>query len=251
MSFFYGEVEIGKNFRTGHGVLIREKTVIGDDVLAGTNSVIDGDCRIGNEVSIQTNVYITRYTVVEVGVFFGPCAVTLNDKYMEYDVDLKELLKRTVEEEWLIATVSLVERDFNIITVPTLIRGEEPEIDAIFAVAGEIRKPRDKVFVLESTVPPLTTQRFGGIIAENTGYKAGVDFGMAYSPERVQAPQVLRDLKTYPKIVGGIDEKSGFIVSEVYSCFAPSIIRVSSPLVAEIDKIIENTHKRPQHSICK
>jgi UDP-N-acetyl-D-mannosaminuronic acid dehydrogenase len=169
--------------------------------------------------------------------------INAGDSPFEDEVGLKELLKRNIKEERLIATVSLVERDFNIITVPTLIRGEEPEIDAIFAVAGGIKKPGDKVFVLESTVPPLTTQRFGKIIEENTGYKAGADFGLAYSPERVQAPQVLRDLKTYPKIVGGIDAKSGFIVSEVYSCFAPSIIRVSSPLVAEIDKIIENTHR--------
>ena len=85
----YSGVEIGKNFRTGHNILIRENTMIGDDVLVGTNTVIDGDCRIGNEVSIQTNVYITRYTVVEKGVFFGPCAVTLNDKYMKYGADLK------------------------------------------------------------------------------------------------------------------------------------------------------------------
>jgi len=161
----------------------------------------------------------------------------------EDEVGLKELLKRNVGEGRLTATVSLEERDFNIITVPTLIRGEEPDIDAVYAVAGEIRKPMDKVFVLESTVPPLTTERFGEIVAKKTGYKAGKDFGLAYSPERVQAPQVLRDLKTYPKIVGGIDEKSGFIVSEVYSCFAPGIIRVSSPLVAEIDKIIENAHR--------
>ena len=169
--------------------------------------------------------------------------INAGESPFEDEVGLSELLKRNVEEGRLTATVSLVERDFNIITVPTLIRGEEPDIDAIYAVAGEIRKPRDKVFSLESTVPPLTTQRFGEIIAENTGYKAGEDFGLAYSPERVQAPQVLRDLKTYPKIVGGTDEKSGFIVSEVYSCFAPGIIRVSSPVVAEIDKIIENTHR--------
>ncbi len=85
----YSGVEIGKNFRSGHNVLIREETVIGDDVLVGTNSVIDGNCRVGDEVSIQTNVYITRYTIVEAGVFFGPCAVTLNDKYREYGADLK------------------------------------------------------------------------------------------------------------------------------------------------------------------
>lgn len=85
----YSGVEIGRNFRSGHNVLIRAGTVIGDDVLVGTNSVIDGNSIIGNKVRIQTNVYITRYTIVEDSVFFGPCAVTLNDKYMEYGVDLK------------------------------------------------------------------------------------------------------------------------------------------------------------------
>jgi len=85
----YGDVEIGRNFRTGHNVLIRSKTVIGDDVLVGTNSVIDGNCRIGDDVSIQTNVYITKETIVGDGVFFGPSAVTLNDKYMRYGVELK------------------------------------------------------------------------------------------------------------------------------------------------------------------
>ena len=85
----YSDVAIGKNLITGHNVLIRENTIIGDDVLVGTNSVIDGNCRIGNGVSIQTNAYITRYTILEDRVFVGPCAVTLNDKKMEYGADLK------------------------------------------------------------------------------------------------------------------------------------------------------------------
>ena len=85
----YSGVKIGKNLRTGHNVLVRENTEIGDDVLVGTNSVIDGDCRIGNDVSIQTNVYVTKGTIVESGSFFGPCAATLNDKYMRYGAELK------------------------------------------------------------------------------------------------------------------------------------------------------------------
>ena len=85
----YSDVEIGKNFRTGHNILIRENTEIGEDVLVGTNSVIDGNCKIGSRVSIQTNVYITAYTVIEDDVFMGPCAVTTNDKYMEYGAKLK------------------------------------------------------------------------------------------------------------------------------------------------------------------
>ncbi|MBT9151256.1 MAG: dTDP-3-amino-3,6-dideoxy-alpha-D-galactopyranose 3-N-acetyltransferase [candidate division WS2 bacterium] len=85
----YSGVKFGKNFRTGHNVVIRENTEIGNDVLVGTNSVVDGNCKIGNRVSIQTNAYIAAYTVIDDDVFMGPCAVTTNDKYMEYGAELK------------------------------------------------------------------------------------------------------------------------------------------------------------------
>lgn len=88
-TMIYSGVMIGKNFRTGHNVVIREETEIGDDVLAGTSSVIDGHCRIGNDVSIQTNVYVTAYTEIEDSVFLGPCSVTANDKYMQAGAKLE------------------------------------------------------------------------------------------------------------------------------------------------------------------
>lgn len=84
----YSDVSIGRGFKTGHNVLIREGTEMGDDVLVGTNTVVDGHCRVGNRVAMQTNVYLTAYTVVEDGVFLGPCSVTTNDKYMEYGAKL-------------------------------------------------------------------------------------------------------------------------------------------------------------------
>ena len=115
--------------------------------------------------------------------------INAGESPFEDEVGLADLLKRTVAEGKLVATVSLEERDLNVITVPTLIKAEEPDIDAVFAVANAIKAPQGKVFSLESTVPPLTTERFGEIVADNTGYKPGQDFGMAYSPERIQAPQ--------------------------------------------------------------
>ena len=90
----YSDVRIGDNFRSGHNVLIRENTEIGDNVLVGTNSVLDGDCQIGNNVAIQTGAYVTRYTVIEDGVFLGPHCVTTNDKYMEYGGNSKVLLSK-------------------------------------------------------------------------------------------------------------------------------------------------------------
>src|SRR5659263_114918 len=87
----YTNVEIGKNFRTGHNVLIREETNIGDDVLIGTNSILDGRTVIGNHVSIQGNVYIPLNVRIEDNVFIGPCAVLTNDKYpIRSKSDLKD-----------------------------------------------------------------------------------------------------------------------------------------------------------------
>jgi len=165
------------------------------------------------------------------------------------EVGLGELLRRISRDGKLTATAEMAEVskcDLVIIGVPTLIKNEEPDIDAVKVVAGELARnfSPGKVAVLESTVPPFTTQDIlGDTIERETKLKAGADFGLAYSPERTQAPQILRDLKTYPKIVGGIDERSAFITSLVYSTFAPGIIKMSSLVAAEIEKVIENAYR--------
>lgn len=80
-TLIYGDVVIGRGFRTGHHALIREHTTIGDYVLVGTGTVIDGQVEIGSYVSIQTQVYIPTHTRIGSYVFIGPRAVLTNDKY--------------------------------------------------------------------------------------------------------------------------------------------------------------------------
>lgn len=80
-TIIYCHVRIGKNFQTGHNVLIREKAVIGDNVSIGTNSVIEGNTSIGNNINIQSNVFVPINTTIEDFVFIGPNAVLTNDKY--------------------------------------------------------------------------------------------------------------------------------------------------------------------------
>jgi len=77
----YADVVIGDDFKTGHSVLIREKTVIGDRVLVGTNTVIDGNVEIGSFVKLESNVYIPTHTKIGSYVFIGPGAVLTNDRY--------------------------------------------------------------------------------------------------------------------------------------------------------------------------
>ena len=80
-SVIYADVEIGDYFKTGHSVLIREKTKMGDRVVVGTNAVIDGSVAIGSFVKIETNAYISTHTKIGDHCFIGPCAVLTNDKY--------------------------------------------------------------------------------------------------------------------------------------------------------------------------
>lgn len=80
-TIIYCDVIIGKNFQTGHNVLIREKTRIGDDVLLGSYSIIEGMTEIGSNVNIQSSVYIPLNVVIEDYVFIGPRVVLTNDKY--------------------------------------------------------------------------------------------------------------------------------------------------------------------------
>jgi nucleotide sugar dehydrogenase len=186
-----------------------------------------------------------------IGIDINEKLVSMTNNGISYFKDepgLQDLIQKNVKSGKLWATSemeSVGDCDLVIIIVPTLITDyKDPDIGTVKAVADAIAKfSKDKVIVLESTVPPFTTRNLGKIIQEKSGLNPGEDFGLVYSPERIQASRVLIDLKTYPKIIGGINEKSTFIVSEVYSSFAPKVIKVSNLEAAEIEKLVENTQR--------
>jgi acetyltransferase-like isoleucine patch superfamily enzyme len=80
-SVIYGGNNIGINFQTGHGVLIREFNTIGDHVSVGTHSVIEHHTQIGNNVRIHSNAFIPEYSVIEDGAWIGPNVVFTNAQY--------------------------------------------------------------------------------------------------------------------------------------------------------------------------
>jgi acetyltransferase-like isoleucine patch superfamily enzyme len=96
----YGDVTIGKNFYTGHNVLIREFTKIGDNVRIGSSTIIEGDCTLGNDINIQSNVYIPKHTKIGNNVFIAPCVVMTNDKYPPSSTD--NLVGATIEDNVVI-----------------------------------------------------------------------------------------------------------------------------------------------------
>jgi acetyltransferase-like isoleucine patch superfamily enzyme len=77
----YAGNRIGRNFQTGHGVLIREENEIGDDVSIGSGSIVEHHVRIGHRVRLHSNVFVPEFSVLEDDCWLGPHVVLTNAKY--------------------------------------------------------------------------------------------------------------------------------------------------------------------------
>ena len=80
-SIIYADTSFGEDVRTGHFVLVREKTRVGSHVVIGSGSIIEGNTQIGDYVMIESQVFIPTHTTIGSFVFIGPNAVLTNDKY--------------------------------------------------------------------------------------------------------------------------------------------------------------------------
>lgn len=78
-SVFYHSIIVGDFFQTGHNVVVRENTNIGNHVVLGTNTVVDGNVDIGDFVKIETGCYIPTHVKIGSRVFFGPGVILTND----------------------------------------------------------------------------------------------------------------------------------------------------------------------------
>ncbi len=133
------------------------------------------------------------------------------------------------------------------ICVPTpLDVHQQPDISYVSASAESIvpHMHKDMLIVLESTTYPGTTEELLKPILETSGLKCGVDFYLAFSPERVDPGNLIYKTKNTPKVVGGITPKCTDIAATLYeSVLEAPIHRVSSPAIAEMEKILENTYR--------
>jgi UDP-N-acetyl-D-mannosaminuronic acid dehydrogenase len=108
---------------------------------------------------------------------------------------------------------------------------------------GKYMKPKTLV-VIESTVAPGTTENLvKPILEEMSGLKAGEDFYLAFSFERVRPGRLVRNIVHLPRIVGGINEKSSQMALEIYSKIVKEKIYVTDCLTAETTKCVENAYR--------
>jgi UDP-N-acetyl-D-mannosaminuronic acid dehydrogenase len=97
--------------------------------------------------------------------------------------------------------------------------------------------------MLESTSPPLTTLKVVAPILEKSGLKAGQDFYLAYSPERVFPGQILRELIENDHVIGGVDPASAQAGRDLYQTFVQGEILLTDATTAEMVKLMENTYR--------
>ena len=163
------------------------------------------------------------------------------------DADLKEL----VASGMLRATSDfsfVKEADFIAICVPTpLDRHQQPDIsyvrDSTIAIAKNLR--RGMIVVLESTTYPGTTEELvKPLLEEGSGLKCGEDFYLGFSPERVDPGNLVYKTSNTPKVVGAVGADATEVIAMVYRAILDSEVHtVSSPAVAEMEKILENTYR--------
>ena len=165
---------------------------------------------------------------------------------------LEEAVASSVRGKRLRATAdtasAVKDADVTVVIVPLMVRpGGETDfrnIDAATTAVGKGLK-RGALVIYETTLPVGTTRRrLAPMLEKASGLKAGADFHLAFSPERLYAGRIFEDLRKYPKIVGGVDQRSTEVAVEFYKkVLDAEVWAVENTETAEFAKLAETTYR--------
>jgi UDP-N-acetyl-D-glucosamine dehydrogenase len=164
------------------------------------------------------------------------------------DID-GDTFARQVEAERLTATTDpdeLAGCDAAIICVPTpCTKSKQPDLTCIYQAASMLVEHlhSDMLVILESTTFPGTTEEVLRPLLEARGLVCGRDFELGYSPERIDPGNPRFTIRNTPKIVSGVTPRARDLAAALYRHVADSVVPVSSPRVAEMAKLLENTFR--------
>ena len=163
---------------------------------------------------------------------------------------VNEDLKALVDAGQLVATADFADAarcDCVCICVPTpLDAHQQPDISYVRSSTESIMPyvHKDMLVVLESTTYPGTTEELVKPILERSGLKCGEDFYLAFSPERVDPGNLIYKTKNTPKVVGGCTPECTEVAAAMYEAVLEApVYKASSPAIAEMEKILENTYR--------
>ncbi|MEA3327953.1 MAG: nucleotide sugar dehydrogenase [Chloroflexota bacterium] len=163
-----------------------------------------------------------------------------------FEPGLRELVLDILDSGRLNISNEVVPADAFIIAVPTpFFEDKSADLRAVIS-AGESIVPHLKcgnLVILESTSPPRTTIDVLAPILEKSGLKAGEDFLLAYSPERVLPGRILSELVNNPRVIGGLNRPSAEAGRDLYGKFVKGDIILTDATTAEMVKLMENTSR--------
>jgi UDP-N-acetyl-D-glucosamine dehydrogenase len=215
-----------------------------------SNEAIVGIIGLGY-VGLPLAVSFAQANIKVIGFDKNPEKVRKINSGENYIGDITEQeLQSVVNGEYLIATDRfdrIFECDVLIICVPTpLDIFKKPDMSYIESACREIgQNMKPGTFIsLESTTYPTTTENLMmPILERESGLKQGVDFWLAYSPERVDPGNDTYKTKNTPKVLGAMSDDGLEIGEAIYKKAIQNVHLVSSPRVAEMVKILENTYR--------
>jgi UDP-N-acetyl-D-mannosaminuronic acid dehydrogenase len=163
-----------------------------------------------------------------------------------YEPGLRTLVQAALLSGNLVIELAPQPADGFIIAVPTpFMENKQADLSFVISAAESIvpHLRQGSLVVLESTSPPRTTVDIVRPILERSGLKAGTDFCLAYTPERVLPGQILRELIENARVIGGIDRPSAEAGRDLYSIFVRGEIILTDATTAEMVKLMENTYR--------
>ena len=199
-------------------------------------------------IGLPTASTFATHGLKVVGVDVNPAVIeTLqNGQIHIHEPGLRTLVQAAVNSGNLVVRPAVEPADTFIIAVPTPFYDDKrADMRAVIAATESIvpNLERGNLVVLESTSPPRTTVDVVQPILERSGLKGGVDFHLAYSPERVLPGQILRELIENARVIGGIDHASAEAGQELYAIFVRGEIIQTDATTAEMVKLMENTYR--------
>ena len=159
---------------------------------------------------------------------------------------LRELVHDALDSKLLRVSHRVEQADVFIIAVPTPFNPDKTADMRAVTSATEAVTPYlrpGNLVVLESTSPPMTTQNLVQPILERSGLKAGQDFYLVYSPERVLPGKILKEMVENARVIGGIDQASAEQGKALYANFVKGEIVLTTAATAEMVKLMENTYR--------
>jgi UDP-N-acetyl-D-glucosamine dehydrogenase len=198
-------------------------------------------------VGLPVLVTVARAGFRPIGHDLDPEKIATLEQGRSYISDVADSELAVLEQALLDTDPTVLERaDVILICVPTPLTENSPDLSMVSAAAAAVAEHLrpSRLVVLESTTYPGTTDEIVRPVLESSGLQAGVDFALAYSPERISPGHREHTLDAVPKIVAGVTERCRDLAVAFYSQVARAVVTTSSPREAEMAKLVENTFRQ-------